>query len=475
MTPVGERPVASWRAAPAGCQGGGMTLTARPPTIAGPPSAGPGDGRAGTTAGRRGGALRLAGALTVRGLAGTAHVVLDLLWGGLLATVAWVLVVAGVSGLSAFLIGAVVLFGVLVGARGAAVLERARFAAVLGEDVPAPAPVGQGTAWQRAGRVVVDGATWRALAWVLVVPLLGLVWTVVVVGLWSAALVLVTTPLWARLVTGSDVPAVTSALSGTAGATAAVLAGLLLVPAALLAASGCARADTSLARVLLGASAVATLDRRVQTLTLTRQAAVDAADAERRRIERDLHDGAQQRLVALAVTLGMASSALQDDAGASPRARELVATAHGEAKAAVAELRDLARGIHPAVLTDRGLDAALSALAARCPVPVSVDVAPAARGRCSPTVEATAYFVVAEALTNVARHSGATRCRVAVDRLGDRLLLLVEDDGRGGARAAAGGGLAGLGQRVAGVDGALELSSPPGGPTRLSVDLPCAS
>ncbi len=416
-----------------------------------------------------------AGRVVTRGLAGTAHVVLDLLWGGLLATVAWLLLALGISGLSAFLVGAVVLFGVLVGARAVAAVERARFAAVLREDVTAPAAIGEGTVWQRAGWVVADGATWRALAWILLVPLLGLVWTLVVVGLWSAALVLVTTPLWAGTVAGPDAPALTALLASTLWSAAAVLAGVLLVPAALLAASGCARADTALARVLLGASRTAVLDRRVAALTATRQAAVDAADAERRRIERDLHDGAQQRLVALAVTLGMASSTLEDDEGASPRARELVALAHGEAKAAVAELRDLARGIHPAVLTDRGLDAALSALAARCPVPVSVDVAPGAKDRCSPTVEATAYFVVAEALTNVTRHSGAGRARVVVDRLGDRLHLLVEDDGRGGATSAAGGGLAGLGQRVAGVDGSLSLLSPPGGPTRLHVDLPCAS
>ncbi len=422
-----------------------------------------------------GGPVAAAGRFAVRGLTGTAHVVLDLLWGGLLAVIAWTFLAVGLSGLSAFLLGAVVLFGVLVGVRGAAALERARFAAVLRVPITAPAPIGEGTVWQRAGRVVVDGATWRALAWVLLVPLLGLVWTVVVVGLWAGALVLVTAPVWASLGTGPGTSVPLAWLSGPVGATVAVVAGLLLVPAALLAASGCARADTALARLLLGASAVAALDRRVQTLTLTRQAAVDAADAERRRIERDLHDGAQQRLVALAVTLGMASSALEDDEGASPRARELVLVAHGEAKAAVAELRDLARGIHPAVLTDRGLDAALSALAARCPVPVGVEVAPGARERCSPTVEATAYFVVAEALTNVARHSGATRARVVVDRLGDRLHLLVEDDGRGGARAAAGGGLAGLSQRVAGVDGTLSTVSPPGGPTRLRVDLPCAS
>jgi len=192
---------------------------------------------------------------------------------------------------------------------------------------------------------------------------------------------------------------------------------------------------------------------------------VAAADAERRRIERDLHDGAQQRLVALAMTLGRAKAT--DD---PVLAKNLVGEAHGEAKEALVELRNLARGIHPAVLTDRGLDAAVSALAARCPIPVAVDVD--LPHRASAHSEAIAYFVVAEALTNVAKHAQATRAWLTVEYLGDRLVVEVLDNGRGGALAT-GIGISGLRDRVRAVDGDLHLSSPPGGGTTLRVELPC--
>ena len=197
---------------------------------------------------------------------------------------------------------------------------------------------------------------------------------------------------------------------------------------------------------------------------------VDAAEAERRRIERDLHDGAQQRLVALAMELGRAKSKLADDVDA---ARELVEQAHAEAKAALKELRDLVRGVHPPVLTDRGLDAALSGLAARCTVPVDVqvDVLPV---RPKPAVEAVAYFVVSEALTNVAKHSRATRATVVVEEHGHpgTLHIVISDDGIGGADPH-GAGLNGLADRVSGVDGRLTVESPRGGPTLISAVLPC--
>jgi signal transduction histidine kinase len=194
---------------------------------------------------------------------------------------------------------------------------------------------------------------------------------------------------------------------------------------------------------------------------------VDAAEDERRRIERDLHDGAQQRLVALAMDLGMAREKLRTDPQA---ATELVGEAHEEAKRALAELRDLARGIHPAVLADRGLDAAISALAARSPVPVGVDVA---TGRLPGPVESTAYFVVAEALTNAAKHARAGELAVRIARQGDLLVVEVTDDGAGGADPARGNGLRGLADRVAAIDGRLTVTSPPGGPTLVRAELPC--
>ena len=197
---------------------------------------------------------------------------------------------------------------------------------------------------------------------------------------------------------------------------------------------------------------------------------MDAAVAERRRIERDLHDGAQQRLTALAMGLGRARAKLDSDPEA---ARELVEQAHEDAKQALAELRNLARGIHPAILTDRGLDAALSHLAARSPVPVEISVEIA--DRPSPAVESTAYFVVAEALTNAAKHSAARSIRARVWRFDATLLVEVVDDGVGGAAIEPGGGLEGLTTRVATIDGTLSISSPAGGPTVVRAELPCVS
>jgi signal transduction histidine kinase len=203
---------------------------------------------------------------------------------------------------------------------------------------------------------------------------------------------------------------------------------------------------------------------------------VDAAEAERRRIERDLHDGAQQRLVALAMELGRAKAKFSDDVEA---AAALVDQAHSEAKAALTELRDLVRGVHPPVLTDRGLDAALSGLAARCHVPVALQVVVPVRPR--PAVEAVAYFTVAEALTNIAKHSRATHASVVVEGgpwsastgAGGTLHIVITDDGIGGANPA-GAGLSGLADRISGVDGALSVESPPGGPTIIAAVLPCA-
>ena len=201
-----------------------------------------------------------------------------------------------------------------------------------------------------------------------------------------------------------------------------------------------------------------------------------AADAERRRIERDLHDGAQQRLVSLAMNLGMARERF---AGAPEPVRRAIADAHDEAVLALSELREFIRGLHPAVLNDRGLDAALSGLAARAPLPVRlrVDV----QRPASPSVEAVAYFIVSEALTNVAKHAQAARAEVTVTRDGDVLRVTVTDDGSGGAvpaegdDAGAGTGLRGLTQRAAAVDGTLTIDSPPGGPTVITAELPCES
>ena len=417
------------------------------------------------------------GAVVRQGLLATVHVALNATWGLVPGVAMGVLLPLSASLVLLLLVGVPLLALTLALARMLGAAERARYAAVLGERLAAPALPPAAGAWALLRRELASGVSWRAVAWCLLLPVLGAVELVVVVVLWSAALAGLTLPVWR-----GAAPADGWVRSlGAAGAALGVLAGLLLLVLALVVARALAQADTALARQLLGASRSAALTQRVEVLTRTRADAADAADAERRRIERDLHDGAQQRLVALAVDLGMASAKMDEDPAA---ARELVTRAHGEAKQALAELRDLARGIHPAVLTDRGLDAALSALAARSPVPVAVDVEPAVEvERCSPTVEATAYFVVAEALTNVAKHARASRATVTVRREvrreapagAVRLLVAVFDDGRGGADLRTGTGLAGLERRVAAADGVLTLSSPAGGPTLLTVEIPCAS
>jgi signal transduction histidine kinase len=260
----------------------------------------------------------------------------------------------------------------------------------------------------------------------------------------------------------------TAAASGAAAVLGA--AGLLL--AAPWLARLVARADEAAARALLGPSRNEELSVRVESLARSRADIVAATDAERRRIERDLHDGTQQRLVSLAMNLGMARARLTD---APQAAQQAIADAHDEAMLALSEIRDFIRGLHPAVLNDRGLAAALSGLAARAPLPVrlSVDMPRPA----SASIEAVAYFIVSEALANVAKHAQASRAEVTVARDGELLRIEVADDGRGGAvpAHADGTGLKGLAQRAAAVDGRLTIDSPPGGPTVVAVELPCES
>ncbi|MER6915473.1 sensor domain-containing protein [Streptomyces sp. NPDC000594] len=245
-----------------------------------------------------------------------------------------------------------------------------------------------------------------------------------------------------------------------------VLVGLFtLWPVLPFVVRGLANADRAMAKGLLSPSDE--LERRVAELESDRGVVVDAAAADLRRIERDLHDGAQARLVALAMGLGLAKEKLLEDPDA---AAAMVDEAHGEVKLALQELRDLARGIHPAVLTDRGLSAALSSVSARCtaPVRVSVDLAE----RPAEAIEGIAYFTVSELLQNISKHARATSAEVEVWRTEGRLLLQVTDDGQGGASLDRGTGLAGLAERLGAVDGLLVVDSPVGGPTRVTAELP---
>jgi signal transduction histidine kinase len=226
--------------------------------------------------------------------------------------------------------------------------------------------------------------------------------------------------------------------------------------------------DVMLARALLGPSRRGQMFAEIGRLAQARALAVESAESQRRRIERDLHDGIQPRLVSLALELGLARARFERDPGS---ALALIEQAHEQAKTAIRDLRDLVRGIHPSVLDERGLDAALSALVASCAVPVSVEVdLPRRPGQAQ---EAVAYYVAAEGITNVTKHSFASSARVTISQAGQMLNVSVTDDGHGGAIAGKGGGLAGLAARVAAVDGTFILTSPAGGPTAIEAVIPC--
>ena len=338
--------------------------------------------------------------------------------------------------------------------------QRSRFWALLAVDIPRPPGGRPGLRPRGVVYALRSRDTWRQVAYHVLVTPPAAVAGVAVLAAWAAGAGVVAFVLW-------HAAFVSPGLDG--GKTPAGLAGgVILLLAAPWLAAAVARLDTRAAVALLGPSRTEELTRRVETLAESRAGVVDAADAERRRIERDLHDGAQRRLVSLAMNLGMARAELQD---LPESTRHVIVEAHEEAKLALAELRDLVRGLHPAILEDRGLDAALSGIAARSPVPVRlrVDVPE----RAAPTVEAVAYFVVSEALANIAKHSRASQAGITVERSGGLLRVVVTDDGVGGADPARGTGLAGLARRAASVDGTLRLASPVGGPTTVTVELPC--
>jgi signal transduction histidine kinase len=379
------------------------------------------------------------------------------------------------AGLLVTFLGVPVLAAGLAGCRGLGALERTRARGLLGLDVAAPEPLRMSKrgamAW--VGAMLKSGASWRHLLYAV----LHFPWAVfafsVAISFWTYGWAMLTYPLWFWLFPvygGQD----GLQLYGDQGhsiyldnpfeITVTALVGLLLTMATPWIVRALTQVDRLLVGGLLGPSKLAT---RVVELESDRGVVIDTAAADLRRIERDLHDGAQARLVALAMDLGLAKEKLTEDPEAAAR---MVGEAHGEVKTALQELRDLARGIHPAVLTDRGLDAALSSVASRCTVPVQVDVDLPARP--APAIEGIAYFTVSELLQNISKHSGATRASVDVWRIENRLMIQVVDNGVGGADVAAGSGLAGLAERLGAVDGILVVDSPVAGPTRITAELP---
>ncbi|MFB9350986.1 sensor histidine kinase [Streptomyces heliomycini] len=382
------------------------------------------------------------------------------------------IVVSVVAGgvLALVLVGFVLLLGTALAGIPVARLERWRLRLVDRDPAPDPhlPPAAPGLRVWLTVRLR-ERATWRELGHALLCA--GLLWPVdalaLAAGLLLPAAVTATPLLMATAGDGREAKVLKLwTVTTWPAAVAAALLGIVLFALGAYLLGVAAGARAGLTRLLIAPRETG-LEARVTELTRSRVRLVEAFEAERRRIERDLHDGAQQRLVALTMTLGLARL----DAPPGPLADRL-ARAHDEAGRALRELRELIHGIHPQVLADYGLGAAVADAADRSAVPVDVDLE--LPGRLPTPVEAAAYFVVCEALANVARHSGASRARVDGGHRDGRLLLEVRDDGRGGARAGAGSGLTGLADRVSVLDGRLTLSSPVGGPTLLRVEIPCA-
>jgi signal transduction histidine kinase len=389
---------------------------------------------------------------------------------GLFWFVVLVTLIATGGGLAITLIGLPILVGTMYAWIGGAKAERWRVGVMLREKIADPyKPIPAGTSvWRHIWTRVKDDRTWLDLLYLFLLFPIGIAEFVVATVVVSLPFQFLTIPIWYATDTmdwfAPDWFGIADSWYSAIGLTLVGIPLLLVMPYILV---GIGRGHLHLAKALLGTDRERELTQQVTHLTASRTQAVDVSLSERRRIERDLHDGAQQQLVKLAMDLGMAREKIESDPEA---ARALVVEAHEESKRALAEIRNLVRGIHPAVLTDRGLDAAVSALAGRSTIPVSVDVR--LDERPPDAVESAAYFVVAESLTNMARYSKATEALVRIYRLGNRLLVEIIDNGVGGAKIGAGTGLAGLADRVGALDGRLTVDSPEGGPTTVRAELP---
>jgi signal transduction histidine kinase len=316
-----------------------------------------------------------------------------------------------------------------------------------------------------------DTSRWLDVVYVLVALPLAVVEFVIAVALWTASAALLLAPILLLFPTPARVQAVLGNLQLEAGSAVAIafVIGLVLLPIAASATRGMAALHRLIVEGLLCTSPADALRRDNARLRDSRSAAIELEASELRRIERDLHDGAQQRLVMLAIDLSRAEDKMDTDPAA---AKTLIAGARDQARMALGELRDVVRGAAPAILMDRGLAAALASVAGRSPIPTFVDSALPPGERLPHGVERAAYYVVSEALTNVAKHARANRCDVRLLRQPGWLFVEIRDDGTGGARLVPGGGLAGLRDRVEALDGRLELTSPAGGPTVIRVTLP---
>ena len=400
------------------------------------------------------------------------YIALDPLFGAISFSVVITLLALTVGLLITFPLAVPFAWLLFVCAVGLGTVERSRLSALLDIDLANPHPRLPAKNWfVRLWDRVKTPSRWKEIAYLLVkLPIAVITFSVTSI-VWAFSFALLVLPFYVHALPGDTAEFglfdVGSGVSVFVAAFVGLLGVLFLAPWTTVA---FAALDGLVARWLFGPSHSDRHRAEMARVEASRAAAVDSADDERRRIERNLHDGAQARLVAVAMDLGRAEQHFDED---PVRARELVAGAHQETKAALSELRDLVRGFQPAILEDRGLDAALSAIVARGPVPVDIKVDISQRPPAP--VENAAYYVVVEALANVAKHSGATKASVSIARRGDRLAIDVTDNGQGGADATHGTGLQGLEERVHGLGGWLQVLSPAGGPTSIIVELPCAS
>ncbi|GAA2614526.1 sensor histidine kinase [Paractinoplanes durhamensis] len=387
------------------------------------------------------------------------------------AVLGFVLATVWITSVSIVAIPLALLATVLV--RWYADLHRQWAADRLGEPVDRPyRPTPQGWWGVRLWAIVCDPATWRDWAWLLVNAVTawftaGLSLFLLVAGVFYLIyplLFLLTPPEVFRTPFGDGL-----VLHSVEQSFALVPLGPVLLVLWYATAARLADVNARVIRALLGPTEQARLRARVEQLAASRAETVDSRDGELRRIERDLHDGAQARLVSLGMSLGLAEQLLPHDPAA---VQGLLAEARESTAGALAELRDLVRGIHPPVLADRGLDGALQALALVNPIPTTVTTR--LPHRLPPPVESAAYFAVAEALSNAIKHAEAHKIKIIVAYAAEELTMLVSDDGRGGAALDAGTGLRGIARRLAAFDGTLAVDSPPGGPTEIRMALPCA-
>lgn len=396
-----------------------------------------------------------------------------------LAVMAFVVVLVGLVaslGLLVTLLGVPLGVLTLLAARGFAAVERSRLQLLDGAPLP---PAGHrrepGGGWRGLLRRLRDPQSWLDALHALVGFPVAVVTFVVVLTWWAGVLGGLTYWFWSRYLPEDDAGGLAFLLGFEQPWAETVLmtgSGLLLLLTLVPVVRGCAVVQSGLARALVANPSLSGLRQEVDTLTASRAAVVEAGSSTLRRLERDLHDGPQQRLVRLQMDLAAARRRMGDDPAAADL---LVEEAEAQVQETLTELRALSRGIAPPVLTDRGLVAALAAVAGRCTVAVTLDAPLPDGARLPAAVEEAAYFVVSEALTNVAKHSSARSCQVSVGLDGDgrALRVVVEDDGVGGAHPAKGHGLAGLADRARGLDGSLVVASRDGGGTRVEAVLPC--